>query len=95
MSRMSAEAKHTAREAFIAAHAITTNSGEYRSREQVIETVAARLRRHRVAGASDFARAFVDDPSFMRRHHGETAGSIARAVADALVHRWYTKEDRS
>jgi hypothetical protein len=79
-------------EAWRRAYAITTDSGEYRSREQVIRTVGAELRKCRVATPSAVARRYVDDHDWMRRHTGEAAGSIARTVAEDawIAGLWFT-----
>lgn len=67
---------------WIERYEITTNSGTYRTRAQVVKTVAAELRLHLVADPTAVARRWVDDDAWMRRHRGETAGSIARCVAN-------------
>jgi hypothetical protein len=76
------------REAFIRTYRITTIGGEFMSRERVIAAVGAELHRHGVARPRRVARRFVDDHEWMRFRAGETAGSVARAVADACVGEW-------
>jgi hypothetical protein len=76
------------REAFIEAYGITTDSGEFRSRAQVIATVAASLRKLLVKDAAKIATSYVDDDAFMRKHRHETAGSIAREVRRAHFGDW-------
>lgn len=61
---------------------ITDNRGTYRTREQVIKTAANELRLHLVANPTAVARRWVDNDAWLRRHRGETAGSIGRCVAN-------------
>lgn len=83
--------KASKREAFVLTYRITDNAGSYRSREQVIKTAANELRHYRVASPTDAARRWVDDHDFMRRHTGETAGSIARQIVDQCSSLWFTR----
>ena len=68
--------------AWIERFRITDNSGTYRTRAEVIKAAANELRRHLVANPTAVARDWIDNTSWLGRRAGQTAGSIARDIAN-------------
>ena len=68
--------------AWIERFQITNNAGAYRTKAEVIKTAANELRKFGVPNPTTTARRWIEDAAWLKRRTGETAGSIARGVAD-------------